>query len=301
MLMNVQPPVHFDHARCTRCALCEEICPRHVPETTVVGGQRVPRVNPKRAELCIRCGHCVAICPRGAVRMDGISAGEHSPSRSPAVEPGALQELFTTRRSVRRFKDAPVTRDHIDRVVTAALSAPSAAGSTSRGIITVTDPTALDRMMREIHRTYEGLMRALGSTVGRFFVRRYVGPRRFRAVTSFVQPALRWYLRWYREGERDEISRGAPAVMVFHGPIDEPSIDETCMVMATHGMLMATAIGVGSLMNGMIPPACNQNREVRDLIGIPEGHEAYISLCLGYPRYQFRKTIRRPSGSARYV
>jgi nitroreductase len=70
---------------------------------------------------------------------------------------------------------------------------------------------------------------------------------------------------------------------------------------AWQAVLMAESLGLGSCVNGLIPPACNKVPELRSLLGLPEGNEVHACLTLGWPKVKYRKTIRRHLAEARYV
>lgn len=57
-----------------------------------------------------------------------------------------FKEIIARRRSVRKFTAQPVPRDIVDRIVGAALSAPSSRNSRSTRFLIVDDPTVVARM-----------------------------------------------------------------------------------------------------------------------------------------------------------
>lgn len=141
----------------------------------------------------------------------------------------------------------------------------------------------------------------LGNPLGRFILKRRAGAQKFGVLKGFLMPAMRWYIRWHDQGEGDEIRRDAPAVMLFHCPVDEPAGDETCLLAAFHAVLAAETLGLGTCINGMLPPLCNKSAEARAFLELPDGHEVYASLTLGYPKYSFKKSIPRKLTGVRYI
>ena len=65
--------------RCVACMLCPTVCPAHcitiVPEETVNGNEKRPKVFEIDELRCVVCGLCVEACPCDAIRMD---TGEHA-------------------------------------------------------------------------------------------------------------------------------------------------------------------------------------------------------------------------------
>jgi len=293
----------IDQSRCNACGTCGRVCPRYVPETVPrAGGEgKVTRVCETRRHLCMDCGQCAAVCERDAVRVDGLAPEQLVPLAPHGIGGDALLGLLEQRRSVRRYQDKPVPREVLDRILEAAHRAPPAGGRACVGVIVVDRKEKLGELGRYAFALYEKMQSGLKNPIARFFIKRQAGERKIGQVQRFVMPAFEWYARWYHEGKGDEIQRDAPAVMLFHAPVTAPSGDESCVIAALHAALMAETLGVGSLVNGLIPPACNHSPEARALLGLPAEREVFASLCLGYAKYRYRKAIRRRLTEARYL
>lgn len=293
----------IDQSRCNQCGTCGRVCPRYVPETVPrEGGEgKVTRVCEARRHLCLDCGQCAAVCEHDAIRVDGLLPEQLVPIAPHGIAGDALLALLEQRRSVRRYKDKPVPREVLDRVLEAAHRAPPAAGRACVGVIVVDDKEKLRELGRYSFALYEQLRSGLQNPIARHFIKRKAGARKIEQVRSFVMPALEWYARWYHESKGDEIQRDAPVVMLFHAPVAAASGDESCLIAALHAVLMAETLGVGTLVNGLIPPACNNSPAARALLGLPAEREVFACLCLGYPKYRYRKAIRRRLQEVRYL
>jgi nitroreductase/NAD-dependent dihydropyrimidine dehydrogenase PreA subunit len=293
--------IRIDQQRCTACGLCGKICPRYVLETVEGDGKRTTRVVEEREPICIRCGHCMAICATGSIRVDGIDPTDLVPPPAETATPEQLLGLLGRRRTVRRYKDQPVPRETIDRLLEAARWTPSASSSGAVGVIVIDKPEPLRQLSAHIYDLYQKLDGALRHAIPRFFVRRQLGAAKLAALESFVLPGHRWYARWFREGRSNELVRDAPAVLLFHAPMAEPSGDESCLLAAWDVALLAETMGLGACVNGLVPPGCNRSPAARALLGLPADREVYASLTLGYPKYRFKHTLRRRAGEIRYL
>jgi hypothetical protein len=119
-------------------------------------------------------------------------------------------------------------------------------------------------------------------------------------LQTFVMPGMHWYDKWYREGIGNEILRDCPVLILFYSPIFEPMAEENCTIAAFHAILMAEVLGVGTCLNHLIPPACNNDFEVKKLLDLPDDCEVYTSLTVGYPKYAFKRSIPRRLAEVRY-
>jgi nitroreductase/NAD-dependent dihydropyrimidine dehydrogenase PreA subunit len=293
--------IEFNSATCNACGNCAVICPRYIFEQ-IEGGAGKPHTELRRERIdaCIACGHCMALCATGSIRVDGLDPAGFAPIEPARVEPAELVKLLQNRRTVRRYKPAPVPRDLLDRVVQAARTAPTA-NSKGVGIIVIDREEPARELARHAYALYESLLKASSNPIGRHVLRHKVGKNRLVALRNFVFPGLRWYIKWYRDGRSDEIRRDAPALLLFHACVTEPSMDESCFVAATYAMLMAECLGLGSVINGLVAPACNRSPQARKLLALPDDHEVYAALSLGYPLLKFKKRIPRAGGTVRYL
>jgi nitroreductase len=78
-------------------------------------------------------------------------------------------------------------------------------------------------------------------------------------------------------------------------------MDASCSVAVTYAMLMAECLGLGSVVKGPVAPACHRSPEAHKILGLPDDHEVFGALSLGYPRLKFKKRIPRASGTVHYL
>ena len=293
--------IHIDSETCKACGICGHVCPRHVTETIEREGGKVTIVSHERLDLCMGCGQCAAVCPNRSIQVDGLDLEEFKPLQELEIEENQLLSLMEQRRSIRRYKDKPVPRDILDRIIEAAHRAPTGTSRRSTGVIVVDKPDILKTLSNLIYELYERLDKALGNPIARFFVKRRVGQRMLGTLEDFVMPGMRWYIRWYRENRSDEILRDCAVLMLFHSPVREPMGEANCVLAAFHAIFMAEVLGIGTCFNDLIPPACNRVPEIRRLLDLPEEREIYASITLGYPKYKFKRIIPRRLAEVRYL
>ncbi len=293
--------VSINQELCRACGICGEVCPRYVPVIVETDGLKATVISPERAALCMECGHCAAVCPQDAFEIECFSRREFEPASGTGIDSDQLLSLVRERRSVRRYRDEPVPREVIDRMINAAGSSPTGTGSMTTGVIVIDEKETLAALSELAYRMYEGLEKDLKNPVARFFIRRRAGEKRLRTLQDFVMPGMHWYIRWYREGKSNEIFRDCPALVLFHSPVFEPSGEENCLLAAFHAVMMAQTMDLGTCLNGLIPPACNRVPEIRKLIGLPEGREVYASITMGFPKYPFRRIVPRDLEEVRYL
>jgi nitroreductase/NAD-dependent dihydropyrimidine dehydrogenase PreA subunit len=293
--------INIDKNKCTACGICGITCPRHIPEIIEQGNKNITVISKERLNLCMECGQCEAVCPTHAIRVDKLAGEIFEPVPELNLRENQLLDLMKHRRSVRRYKDKPVPRDILDRILEAVHLAPTGTGSRSTGVIVIDNPEMLKSLSEHFFTLYEKLEKAISNPIARFIIKKREGKVKLNTLQTFVIPGMQWYSKWYREGISNEILRDCPVLILFYSPIFEPMAEDNCTIAAFHAIFMAELLGIGTCFNQLIPPACNHDSEVKKLLNLPDNCEVYASLTAGYPKYSFKRTIPRRLAEVRYL
>jgi nitroreductase len=202
-------------------------------------------------------------------------------------------EFLRLRRSVRVFKDRPIERDVIDKILQAAATAPMGFPPHTTEVVVIDDPEERQFLLTELVKHYDSMIKAFSNPVGRLMVRLSAGAETFNMLEHHVIESARFANEQYRRDGTDRYMYGAPALMIFHGSRWGMSYEENAHLVCHHAMLAAVALGLGTTIIGMIPPVIDRSKDLRARFGIPEDHRIVTSLILGYPKYRYRQGIRR--------
>lgn len=293
--------VSINNDLCNNCGICGHICPRHIPETVDKDNRKITVISTERICLCMECGHCVAICPKNAITLESLNEEDFAPINELDIDDVQFLSLLKQRRSIRRYKEKPVPREIIDRIIDAVHSSPTGTGKRTTGVIVVDNPKTLATLSELSYDMYEGLEKNLNNPIARFIIKRREGLKTLKTLVDFVMPGMHWYIRWFHDGKSNEILRDCPTLMLFHSPIYEPVGKENCIIAAFHAILMAQIMQIGTCFNDLIPPACNRIPEIRKLIGLPSDREVNASITMGYSKYKFKRIAPRKLNEVRYI
>jgi len=178
-------------------------------------------------------------------------------------------EAIEARRSVRKYRDKPVSDDVVEKLLESARIAPSSSNTQSWKFKVVTD-LETRRKLKELaygQKFVEQAPVVIACCLDfEAFAER--GKRSLELVRSGVRPSLEMILRSVR-GKKDkeyELER-----VVINGAIN-------VSIAAEHIVLAAQALGLGTCwVRAFNAPAVEQ------LLGIPEGLSALVLLTVGYP------------------
>jgi ferredoxin len=291
--------VNINWETCNLCGLCEEICPIRVmkKDNEVAISLRMDRLP-----LCIKCGQCMAVCPFQSIIVDGLSYEIDFftlPAGYAADMP--FQDMIKTRRAIRAFKEQPVPKELLEKVVEAISFAPPSFTPLKTEIVVVQDTAVIRRALPEMIKVYDGLVKAMSHPIGRFIVRRKNGREKFKVLEHHVVPLMKSRLPELKQGVEDTITRYAPAMIIFHAHRDAENYKTDINIALTYGFLAAHALGLGGSPIDLIPPTIQNSPELRKLFSIPDNNVPVAAMILGYPKYRYQRGIKRDLKSVTWV
>ena len=284
---------------CNTCGLCEQICPNRI-----IAKDSTAEISfrPDRLHLCIKCGQCMAVCPSQAIVVDGLLY-ERDFFSLPMGAAGDLPflEMIKTRRAIRVFKNQPVPKELLERVVEAIAFAPPGFTPLKTELTVVQDTAVIRQALPEMIKVYDYLIKAMGNPIARFFIRRKVGAATFGTLKRHVVPLMKSRLPELKQGTEDTITRYAPAMIIFHAHRDAENYQEDICIALTYGFLAAHAIGLGGSAMSIISPAIQRSPALRKLFSIPDTNVVVGSIILGYPKYRYQRGIKRNLRSVTWI
>lgn len=278
-----------DQEKCRACKLCINICPVHA---IGINAQNEVYSIPERESICLQCGQCMAICPTQAMQVNGMSY-ERDLFDLPKhfVNYANFLGFLSHRRSVRNFQDTPVPKEILQEILDAIALAPFGAAPHEVHMTVINNREVIASALPKMAEFLDNIVTWLNNPVMRFMIRRKNNRETFNTLANHVYPMAK--LGNYRLEYGDSITRGAPALLIFHAEKGAEAHTHNSLIYATYAMLTAHSLGLGAAMSGLVPAAVNKVKEVRNIFHIPTHHEAIISVIFGYPKYQYKRAITR--------
>jgi nitroreductase len=66
-------------------------------------------------------------------------------------------------------------------------------------------------------------------------------------------------------------------------------------------MLAGMSLGLGSFYSGFVVMASRDNKEMQELLSLPDNHHIYGGLAMGYPKFKYRNWIERKPLKVRWI
>jgi nitroreductase/NAD-dependent dihydropyrimidine dehydrogenase PreA subunit len=283
---------------CNACGLCAQVCPNQIIKKTDSASLSFRQ---DRLPLCFRCGQCMAVCPTQSIVVEGLSYARDffELPQTPCAQ--SFFDLIARRRAVRNFEDRPVPRDLLEKIVEAISFAPPGFPPIKTEVVVVQDTAVIRQALPHMIDLYDLLLRAMQHPIKRLFVRHSAGAETFHTLETHLVPLLITRLPELKQGTEDTLTRGAPAMIVFHAHRAAENYKADAYIALTYGFLAAHALGLGGSAMDIIPPAIEKSRELRKLFLIPETNQVVAAMILGYPKYRYQRGIKRSLKSVQWI
>lgn len=284
--------ITIDANICKKDGLCSMACPLGILKQEEKDA--IPKIVDTFLEKCFRCGQCVSICPHGAMKHGHFPEGTVNPIRAEHIPNyDQVLELIHSRRTKRLFKDVPVEKDVIEKVLEAARFAPSGHNEQTTEYVVIQGK----ENVREIGvLTAKGIGRMVmpfRNSIGRMIMRFVLG-RRGAEYVARIAPEIEGLVSLFDSGT-DWIMRDAPLLILFCA--DSAGGSYMCYnanLAVQNATLAAETLGLGSMYAGFVIMANDYGRKcIAKHISLPETHKIYGALLMGYPKLKFNKWPER--------
>jgi nitroreductase/NAD-dependent dihydropyrimidine dehydrogenase PreA subunit len=291
--------ISINHDTCKKCLLCSEVCPNKI---IVRNNSNEMTTRADRIALCFKCGQCMAVCSTLSIQVDSLSyEDDFFTLPEKASYEDSFYDLIHTRRAVRNFKEKPVPREVLEKIVEAISFAPPGFPPVKTKIVVVQNTELIRKALPNMIRLYDSLTKIMKNPVIRFFIKREVGRVKFKTMQEHLIPLLNSRLPELKNGTEDTLTRYAPAMILFLADKNGEDIHQDISIAATYGMLATHSLGLGGSIMDIIPPAIERDKELRKMFCIPDNHEVVTSMIIGYPKYKYLRGIKRGLKSVQWL
>ena len=254
--------INIKKEKCIGCGACVKDCL----------GKAIKLIDGKADYVrnCMHCGHCVAICPVGAVSIPGYDMEdvEEYEKDTFTVQPENFLRAVKFRRSIRNFKDEPIEREKMERILDVGRYTPTAKNRQECRFILVQNQ--LEEFKELVWKEMPKIVEKLKTD----------NPEYARVFELF-------YLRHQKDPGEDVFFFNSTSFLVIasENPLDGG-------LAAANIENMAVAEGAGVLYNGYMMRVIKASDTLQEWLGITD---TPVSCCmlLGYPAVTYRRTAPR--------
>lgn len=280
-------PVTVDTNKCTGCGLCLQAC--FLGNLKQGSDGKVYATTGPSA--CFSCGHCVAVCPVQAITNSTLDPLGFEPiDSSTCMDNEQLLALLKMRRSRREFKEDKVAQKVIDKLIAAAVQAPSACNRQNISYTVITDPDILHQLTDRCASGAGQLTRILRHPVGKYIARLYLKDA-YQDMVSLL-PMIDEIVKAHKSGV-DLILHGAPCAILLHAPTSDTFAHDDAVYCSANILLAAETLGLGACLIGFVTDPSRHDPEIKRIAHIPTDHTVHSTIALGYPKFKYSRSVAK--------
>lgn len=256
---------------CKRDGICVAVCPARIIEMKT--DESFPEPVADAAERCINCGHCVAACPHEAISQRAMGPGDCAPVKKELLlGPEQTEHFLRYRRSIRVYRDKPVDKETITRMIEIARYAPSG------------------HNLQPVHWTviYDSneVRRLAGITVD--WMRTVIEHN--PDLAAFMH--LEHVVSAWEQGD-DRVLRGAPHLIVAHADASLGPAQAACTIALTYLELTAAPLGLGACWAGYFHASATFHEPMKTALALPDGHACFGGMMIGHAKHAYHRLPTR--------
>jgi len=294
------PEIKINAELCNGCGLCVSVCS---DSSLTIENEKVKRSQTSVFD-CLGCGHCMAICPTGAIEILGRELSPADlydlPKQDRISGYEQLLSLLQRRRSIRDFKDENVEPEFIEKILTAAKTAPMGLPPSDVNVL-ILDGKKKTRAFARDYSDYLKGLKFMTSKVFLAIMRPFWGKANDEMFKGFMKPLFSAYIDDMDKGI-NTINYDAPLAMYFYGsPYCDPADP---IIAATYAMIAAESLGLGTCMLGAVHPFIQNGRKAkkfRESHNIKCKSKEGLFVIFGHPKFKYKKGINRTFASVRMI
>jgi nitroreductase/NAD-dependent dihydropyrimidine dehydrogenase PreA subunit len=262
-----------DETKCKQDGFCVRDCPGAI--IRIKDKESYPELVPGGEQSCLTCGHCVAVCPHGAMSHTKVPIEDCAPiQKEIAINEPQVVQFLRSRRSIRLYKDKPVEKQKIQRLIEIARYAPTGSN------------TQLLEWRVFAGRDKVKELAKLAADWARAMLEKNPQAAKHPYIPGIVAA-------W--DAGSDAVLRGAPAILMASAPKKDHNGTVNLTLALSYLELTAPSMGLGACWAGLLQGALLGWPPLQEAIGLPEDHTHHYPMMLGYPKVKyFRLPQRKP-------
>lgn len=261
----------IDEKLCARDGICVAECPAFVIEMKTK--ESFPTVTDGGEARCINCGHCVAVCPHRAISLTRMNVDQCPPIDDTLIlGESQMEQFLRSRRSIRTYKAQDVEAATLIRLIDIARYAPTGSNSQQVQWLIV---TTRDKVVQLTALAVDWMRNAI------------LEKNPMAEAYQMAGIVKAW------DNGIDIISRGAPALVIAHGPEAYPIMTVDSAIAISYLDLAAPSLGLGSCWAGFFMAAAAYWPPLAEALNLPKGQKSFGAMMVGYPKFRYYRLPTR--------
>ncbi|WP_069650109.1 nitroreductase family protein [Caloranaerobacter ferrireducens] len=268
--------IFFDKSICKKCGTCIS----YFDGYCMTQDEGYPIID---YEVCNQCQKCIAICPYQAITMNNIPPTKITDELIKSkIGYDELISLLRFRRSTKIFAKRDIPKDIISKIASSAKYAPNQ--NKNIDILVIDDPS---------------MIQIIDLCALKFVKRLYKLMFSLKPISKFISIFLKSIYVIKKKMERDLyinkhiVKENTNVLLLVIGNSKVPTTEMSAQYLLATMILTAVSLNVGCTLMDSLKLAINNNKKIKNKLGIKKTNKVLGVLALGYSN---EKIVNIPNG-----
>ena len=268
--------IKIDQELCTQDGHCVAECPAGIIKMT----NKTPVVPVEMEGFCIDCGHCVAVCPVAALTLKTLQVEDCLPvDKSLDLSKEHVEHFLRSRRSIRNFKNKPVEKTVLQKVLDIARFAPTASNKQPVHWLFLEQEKDVKKVVAMVIDWLNYMIKNEP---------KMAKEKNFDKVVAAFDAGA------------DPICRGAKHLLFCYADKTLASVGTDCAIAMAYVELTLPSFGLGDCWAGYVNYAARLWPPLIEYLNLPSKMEIQATAMIGYPKYRYHRMPTRQPASVEW-
>ncbi|MBU3916352.1 nitroreductase family protein [bacterium] len=254
-----------DHDLCKKDGICVAECPGQL----ISMENEFPEMKRENEEFCIDCGHCVAVCNSAALSLQTLKPEDCLPmNKELKLSEEHVEHFLRSRRSIRSYKDKPVDRIILEKIIEIAGYAPTASNKQPVKWLIINEKEDVSKIAGMVIAWMKHMIEEMPDLATEMRLPRIVS---------------------HYEAGTDRICRGAPHLIFTYAENIHSYAATDCATALGYLELAMPSFDLGGCWAGYVNFVANAWPPLIEMLGLPKGHKTHGAMMVGYPKYRYHR------------
>lgn len=291
-MLNKEKPVNviINKEKCTKCGVCITACDDYLEKNQ--DGFPKSRAIENSMLGCIQCARCMMKCPNEAIEIIGEDIDKNHLRQIPKniADYETLNSLLLKRRSIRKFKSEEISNEEIDKILSAAATAPVGIPPSEVKVLVIKGRKKVQEFANDLTSEVKHMLKFMNPLALKL-IKQFMSKEQYKVIKDFIIPLCKVIVQENEQGN-DILFYDAPAVIVFYASTLNDTAEDP-VIAASYATIAAESLGMGTCFIGTVSYFMNSSSKLKKKYGILKGEKTATAFILGKPDEGYLRTFQR--------
>jgi nitroreductase len=239
-------------------------------------------------DFCSECGHCISVCPQGAIGLSSKPIDQIALLKSHSISFEEFLKLTKQRRSYRQFKNKPVSRDIIEKILKSTQYLPTGSNAQELEYTVLTNAIRIQKLSTKMNKKFKLAKFVTNTFPMKQLIQLLLSPKDANRIIMGPERLTTMFAEGF-----DPYMRKAPLVIIIHTRKRTELMHLDAGIAGHHINLACEIEGLGACWLGFHSELARYFPSIKKISLIPRKHKILATFVVGYPKLKYLRECTR--------